>query len=306
MTKSFFLSAIIGGCVYLLSTSAIAQNTTTTEEDTTWTVGGNIGLFLQQVGLSNWAGGGQNSLSYGMESQLYTNQATENHTWESSLQAAYGLVKQGDQGTRKNNDVLIITSKYGRFLSKKWQASAGIDFRTQFAKGFGYDGATDGTDTLISAFMSPGYLSPYLGATYKPKKSISMSFIPVMGKFTFVLDDQLSELGAYGVEPEKNVRSQVGASFNGGYQKEIMTNVNLKTNLLLFAAYDDITHIDVNFDFFLNFKVNEYITTNFSLQAIYDNDIDIEDDDGNIGPRLQMRNTLNVGITYNFGDKLED
>jgi len=277
------------------------------KNDSIWTTGGNVGLFLQQVGVSNWAGGGQNSLSYGMETNLYANKEVKKHTWESGLQAGYGLIRQGDDAeTRKNNDVLIITSKYGRFLKKKWQLSAGVDFRTQFAKGYEYEGAVDGADSLISDFMAPGYLSPYLGITYKPKKSISMTLAPIMGKFTFVLNDQLSELGAYGVDPGSKVRSQVGASFTGSYQKTVMKNVNLKSNLLLFSAYNDFSHVDVNFDLFLNFKVNEFITTNFGLQAIYDHDIDIEDDDGNVGPRLQLRNTLNVGITFNFGDELKD
>ncbi|MEP2773396.1 MAG: DUF3078 domain-containing protein [Fulvivirga sp.] len=293
---------------FLLFSTCVATQAQNSKayKDSVWTTGGNVGLFLQQVGVSNWAGGGQNSLSYGMEANLFANKQAKLHTWENGLQAGYGLIKQGDQETRKNNDVLIVTSKYGRFITKKWQLSGGVDFRTQFDDGFDYEGASDGTDTLISTFMAPGYLSPYVGATYKPKKSVSMTIAPVMGKFTFVLDDRLSELGAYGVDPGSKVRSQVGASFNGSYQKEIMQNVNLKTSLLLFAAYNDISHVDVNFDLFLNFKVNEFITTNFSVQAIYDDDIDIEDEDGNVGPRLQLRNILNVGITFNFGDELED
>lgn len=306
MFRSKYAILLVAASLLLsISSTSLAQNTKT-YKDSVWTTGGNVGLFLQQVGVSNWAGGGQNSLSYGMETNLFANKQAKQHTWENGLQAGYGLIKQGDKETRKNNDVLIITSKYGRFITKKWQLSGGVDFRTQFADGFNYEGASDGTDTLISAFMAPGYLSPYLGTTYKPRKSVSMTIAPVMGKFTFVLDDRLSALGAYGVEPGSRVRSQVGASFNGSYQKGIMKNVNLKTSLLLFAAYNDITHVDVNFDLFLNFKVNEFITTNFSVQAIYDDDIDIEDEDGNVGPRLQLRNILNIGITFNFGDELED
>lgn len=303
LNQTTFIVVLCLLCMH--SFSVIAQDEKT-QKDSIWTTGGNVGLFLQQVGVSNWAGGGQNSLSYGMEANLFANKQTRQHTWENGLQAGYGLIKQGDKDTRKNNDVLIVTSKYGRFITKRWQLSGGVDFRTQFADGYDYEGATDGTDTLISSFMAPGYLSPYMGTTYKPRKSVSMTFAPVMGKFTFVLDDRLSELGAYGVDPGSKVRSQVGASFNGSYQKRIMKNVNLKTSLMLFAAYNDITKVDVNFDMFLNFKVNEFITTNFSVQAIYDDDIDIEDADGNVGPRLQLRNILNIGVTFNFGDELED
>lgn len=289
-------------CVTFFTTYSQTQ----AENDSIWTSGGNFSLFLQQVGVSNWAGGGQNAMSYGGEANFYINKARANHTWENNLRAGYALIKQGDQDFRKNNDVLIIDSKYGRFISKKHQLSGGFDFRTQFTDGFEYDGSADGTDSLIATFMAPGYFSPYVGITYKPKRSVSMTLAPVMGKFTFVLNEQLSDLGAYGVDPGSKVRSQIGASFTGNYQKAIMENVNLKTSLLLFAAYNDIRHVDVNFDLFLDFKVNKYISANFTLQTIYDHDIDIEDEDGDVGPRLQLRNVLNIGFVLNFGDKLED
>jgi len=296
--RATFLFALLGMLIY----PAKAQ----TENDSLWTVGGNIGLFLQQVGVSNWSGGGQNAISYGAEATLFFNRANDKSTWENSLFSAYALLKQGDQDTRKNNDLLIITSKYGRFFSKKFQLSAGLDFRTQLADGFDYEGANDGTDTLTSAFMSPGYLSLYVGATYKPSKALSVTIAPLTNKLTFVLDDQLAALGAYGVDPGENIRSQFGASLTASFQKEVMTNVNIKSNLFLFGAYDDFNHIDVNYDLFINLKVNKFITTNFGLQAIYDHDIDIEDEDGNVGPRLQMRNALTIGFNFNFGDKLEE
>lgn len=284
---------------------AQSNPTTPIPRDSVWTNGGNVGIFFQQVGVSNWSGGGENALAYGGELNLYANKRRANHTWFNSLQAGYGLVKLGEADSRKNNDVLIITSQYGRFLSEKWQMSGGIDFRTQFDDGFNYAGAADGTDTLISTFMAPGYLSPYIGATYKPNDAFSATIAPIMNKITFVMDNDLADVGAYGVDPGDNIRSQAGWSVSSMYQKEIMKNVNLKTSLLLFAAYEEPDHVDVNFDLFLNFKVNEYITTNFAVQSIYDHDIDIEDD-GKIGPRIQLRNVLNIGIAFNFGEKKQE
>lgn len=275
-------------------------------KDSAWTTGGNFGLFFQQVALSNWAGGGENAIAYGGEVNLYANKRRRNHTWFNSLIAGYGLAKIGDDDAVKNNDLLIIISQYGRNMKNpKWQYSAGVDFRTQFADGFLLDGAADGTDSLISTFMAPGYLSPYIGFTYKPNDNFSATIAPVMQKMTFVLSDELADVGAYGVDPGENFRSEIGWSVTSAYQKEIMKNVNLKANLLLFGAYEDQRHIDVNLDVFLNFKVNEYITTNFSVQAIYDHDIKIEDGDS-IGPRLQLRNVLNIGLTYNFGEKRQE
>lgn len=306
MNKHLLLR-VVGLLLLVSSFSVNAQDTeppyVPISRDSAWTTGGNAGIFFQQVALDNWAGGGENAIAYGMEVNLYANKRRRSHTWFNSLQAGYGIAKIGDADARKNNDFLIITSQYGRNLKNpKWQLSAGIDFRTQFDDGFNYGGASDGTDTLISTFMAPGFLSPYLGFTYKPNDNFFATIAPIMEKMTFVLDDQLSNAGAFGVDPGDKFISASGWSINSGYQKEIMTNVNLKANLLLFAPYEDQRHIDVNFDLFLNFKVNKYITTNFTLQAIYDHDIKIDDGDS-VGPRLQLRNILNIGLTYNFGEK---
>jgi hypothetical protein len=307
-TKNTIFKYTLLVTAFMLSNTILKaqDDTAPIPKDSAWTIGGNVGVFFQQVALNNWVGGGENSIAYGAGLNLYANKKLKSHTWQNSLQAGYGLIKIGDAGSRKNNDVLIINSQYGKFISKQWQLSAGVDFRTQFADGFIYAGASDLSDTLISTFMAPGFLSPYLGLTYKPNDNFSATIAPIMEKFTFVMNDELSRVGAYGVDPGKNLRSQAGWSIAAQYQKEIMTNVNLKANLLLFDAYEELTHIDVNFDLFLNFKVNEYITTNFSVQTIYDHDVQIEDSDGNVGPRLQLRNVLNIGLTYNFGEKLPE
>lgn len=301
MKKRVLQSGVIVAILFLLPLHLMAQKPT--PRDSIWKRGGNVALLLQQVGLSNWAGGGEDALSFGLEANLFANRVTENSTWTNSFQGGYGLVRQGDQGTRKNNDLLILLSKYGTNLSKSLQGTMGLDFRTQFADGFLYDGRADGSDSLISTFMAPGYLQLYLGFTYAPAKFFNLTIAPVTGKFTIVSDDVLSELGAYGVDPGKNLRTEFGANLNALFEKEIFENVNLKSTLLLFSDYEKPEAVDVNFDLNLNFKVNKYLTTNFLFQLIYDEDIKILQDDGRTVPKTQMRNVLNVGIAYHFGDK---
>ncbi|MCF8226516.1 MAG: hypothetical protein K9J30_11625 [Bacteroidales bacterium] len=62
---------------------------------------------------------------------------------------------------------------------------------------------------------------------------------------------------------------------------------------------------DVNFDLLLNFKVNEYISTPFISQVIYDYDIkfDVVDDAGNVidtEPKIQFKELFGIGLTYSF------
>jgi hypothetical protein len=54
--------------------------------------------------------------------------------------------------------------------------------------------------------------------------------------------------------------------------------------------------------------VNKYITVNIFAHFIYDHDIDVpvyeeqagEDVQVGVGPRLQVKQTLGLGISYNF------
>lgn len=272
--------------------------------DSTWEAGGNFAFNIQQSGFSNWAKGGEGAISWGSVLNLSADRSGENNLWKNSLQAAYGFISKEQTGLRKNTDLLIFNSNYGMEISENWEFNASMDFRTQFDEGykFSVDRATgEETKTLVSDFLSPGYIQPSLGFGYKEGKKVAATISPISNKITIVLNDSLSALGRFGVEPGEKVRSQLGAAFTASYKESIMENVSLKTNLLLFGAYRDLGLWDVNYDLFINFKVNKYISTNFLLQLIYDDDIRGNSDDPDItGAALQIRNVLNFGLTIKF------
>jgi hypothetical protein len=297
----FLLGLWTGTPTQASSLSNLLTEQDTVKQDTIWRKGANVAFLLQQVGLRNWAGGGESSLSYGTEVALFTNKKKDNHIWNNSLGAGYGLIQNGGRGVRKNNDYLILISNYGRSISKSWKLSAILDFRTQFAPGYRYeiDGNTNlENEILISEFLAPGYLQPSVGLTYVKDEVLSATISPITNRITIVRNRALSDEGAFGVDPGKTVRSQLGASMTASLKKEIMENVQLRSNLQLFGDYQTLRNIDVLWDLFIVFKVNKYISTNFTLQMIYDDDIKITRDDGTEGPALQMRNILNIGINF--------
>ena len=119
---------------------------------------------------------------------------------------------------------------------------------------------------------------------------------PATGKFTIVSDKTLSDLGAYGVDPGKTVRSEFGAYLNMKFKKDIMTNVTLTSKLELFNNYTDkdknnAKKIDVNFENQLNLKVNKFITASVIAQLVYD---------ANIIERTQFKELIGVGFGYKF------
>ena len=147
--------------------------------------------------------------------------------------------------------------------------------------------------------MSPGFLTVSIGFTYKPVDYFEVFISPAAGKFTFVTSKSLSDMGAYGVDPGKSVRSEFGAYLNMKFKKELMTNVTLTSNLELFNNYTDenkqnAKNIDVNFNNTLNLKVNKYITASVNVQLVYD---------ANIVERTQFKELIGVGFGYKFGKK---
>ncbi len=262
---------------------------------------GLVGINFSSVGLSNWAGGGNNSISIGGNTGLGINYIARNISWANSIEAGYGVIKLGSENFRKTDDRLIISSKFGHRATSHLSYSALLDFRTQFDEGFDYNKVDSlGNYYKISDFMSPGYLTVGFGMNYKPTDFIDIYLSPLSNRVIFVLNDSLSSVGAFGVDPGKNIKSELGATYDMLIQKSIFENVDLRTRLNLFAPFNSLSTVVVNWEFGLNFKVNEYINAGFNLNMVYDDKIVINRDDKTVGPATQMKHVILIGFAYKF------
>ncbi|OEK07211.1 hypothetical protein BFP71_01430 [Roseivirga misakiensis] len=271
-----------------------------------WKDGGRFNLNIQQVGLTNWAAGGESSVAIGAAVEGFVNYEKDDVVWENKGRIAYGVIRNGGGGNRfeKTNDVVDFSSKYSQKFSEKVLLTSAVNFRTQMDNGVKIENIAGTSDTrriLISDFMSPGYLQASLGLTYREtKKGYSVTLAPFTGRFTFVLNDSLSNVGSFGVEAGETIRSEAGISLTGGVQRDVMENVKLQMNFNLFSNYDKFPNTVVNVEAGLNLKVNDYIQSNISSQIIYDDDVIITRSDGSRGRDLQIKNVINVGFTLGF------
>ena len=273
-----------------------------------WKVGGVISINGQQVSLTNWSAGGNNSISLGGLVNVFAKYKKGKITWDNNLELGYGVIKQGDNKQWwKNDDKIQFSSKFGRQLKKSWYATALGDFRTQFADGFNYPNDS----VYISRFMAPGYALAAIGFDYKPNDHFSAFIAPVTGKFTFVNDDSLARYGAFGVQKEirdpsqggkitqnyKTHREEFGAYLKVQYQTKVMENITFQTVLELFSNYlNNPQNVDVNWTTLTTFKVNKFISATLATQLIYDDDIKVlrnaGDQKGTIGPDVQFKQVL--------------
>jgi len=275
--------------------------------DTTegWKNSGVFSLNMSQATFTNWAAGGQNSVALNGLINLTANYKMGKSAWDNTLTLGYGKMRQkgSDLGWVKTDDRIDFQSKYGHKASDKWFYSGLMSFKTQMDKGFNYPD----TENKISDLFAPAYLLFSLGMDYKPNAQLSMFLSPLTSKNTFVMDNSLSSIGAFGVEPGKKFRSELGAYANLAFKKdEILKNVNFLTRLDLFTNYlKNPQNIDVSWETLLVLKVNEFISATVNTHLLYDDDILIKVGEGNegeplMGKRAQFKEVIGVGFTYKF------
>lgn len=280
--------------------------------DTVWKLGGTAGLNINQTYFSNWASGGQNSFSFTALTSLYAKYNKGKHSWETTLDMAYGQLSQGDKDPIKTDDRFDLTSKYGiQAKHPHWYYSILFNFRTQFAPGYTIEDG-DELEPKISDLLAPAYSIVSPGIDYKPSDKFSALISPITLKTTIVIEDSLAT--DYGVDKGKNVRFEPGAFIKMQYQDDIAENVNLLTRLDLFTNYaENFGNIDVNWEVLVTLKVNSWLNTTISTQLLYDDDINIgaKDpvlaEDGTVlqpgvagGPRTQFKEVLAIGLTAKF------
>lgn len=283
-----------------------------------WTKKNTVGMNFNEVAFVNWNAGGNNSISaifHGNFERVYKKDLL---SWRNQATIRYGLNAQEGQELRKSEDELRFSSTagYRRDSTSNFRYSAKFNFNTQFAVGYRYPN----TDRPISKFMAPGYTFLGVGTEYAhPEEDFTAYFSPLTMKSTFVLDRFLANEGRFGVRPAirdeegniieegERVRMELGILFTSGFTKEIFENVKLDNQLSLYTDYlNKFGNVDVDWQLQVDMVVNEFIKASIGTHIRYDDDVKIREDvdgDGNlenIGPRIQFKQMLGVGVVYNF------
>ncbi|MCC9166182.1 DUF3078 domain-containing protein [Pontibacter harenae] len=314
LRNSALFTLLLFSCV----SGAFAQDTTQADTVTVaklWDWGGTGTINFSQVSLHNWSAGGQNSLSVLGIANVFANYKSGKNTINNTLNVTYGTVKLENQRVRKSDDRVDLNLKYGRQASDDWFYTAQLNLRTQLTPTYNEERTAKQSD-----FFSPAFILASIGMDYKPNEKLSVFLSPFTGKFTIVADQELADRGTFGVDRAqtdaagnpiagtgKRFRGEFGSFANIRYKDEIWKNVTWQSKLDLFTNYlNNPENVDINFENMLNLKVNDYLSTSFFLHMVYDDDIMIDVDesgDGVIdarGPRLQLKETFGVGLSYKF------
>ncbi len=277
MKKTILLSALL-----MIVCATMAQDSTHVKKrpkfilggegiyvsDSTWKIGGYIGVMVSQTALYQWGPGGNNNFAFLLGASLYANYKKDKLIWDNSLDAKWGMVANGlirnkslaKSNLQKNIDVFGIKTSLGYAVSKSLYVSARLGFETQITPSYDYS-LTDTTDSgfrryTVSKFAAPAVLTIGPGLTWKPKDYFTLFFSPVEGKMTFVTKDNpgrnMDTLPTgkftdayYNNVDETRFGLKKGSAFMGElgweldllFQKDIIKNVNWKSHLNVFGAY---------------------------------------------------------------------
>lgn len=253
-----------------------------------------FGINMNQAAFSeNWRGGGVNSIAFGSQVNFKTDYTKEEKNFVSEVILQYGKLKNKGQLQRKTNDRIYWDNKVALKLSKHWSFFGSINFESQFDRGYSFkkDRSGDEIQTLISRFMSPGYLTESVGFEFKTSKVFWLRIGTGTARQTFVLDKDLylTNPKNFGVTPGQTFRNELAFQLVTNFEKDIATNMSLKSRYSMFANYEKLKNIDQRLDVTLMAKINKVINVTVAGIGVYDDDA---------SSHIQASQTFSLGIMY--------
>ena len=283
----------------LISGFALAQEQSTeVKQDTlkNWSIQGQNTIMLNQAAFSNWIGGGANNIGWIAGVNYNMTYEKGNDLWENIVILGYGQNNTEGLGTRKTQDIINLSTNYGKIISKSWYVSGGASLLTQFAPG--YADGNNPAAAKISNFMAPGYVNVGAGFTYRPSDNFTMTLRPANARWTFVLDKDLQNAGNYGLKNNGDSSLfQFGFLGTAIYKVKLMENITLVNSASVFSNYlDHPDRLVLSYGGVLNMKINKYISSVITLDVLYDH---------NQIWKTQLKQTLGLGLAYNIDNGLK-
>ena len=300
-------------------------------------------INLGQTQLTNWAAGGDNTVSLAAFIDGNANWKKGDMFWNNRLQLDYGFLYASSKPiVQKSTDRIYLESKWGyKAPSTKYlYFSANYDFKSQFTTGYDYktpsvEGLEDmnrkdqighwkDARVLKSGFLAPAYTNLALGIDFVPTKWFSLNFAPVTGDLVIVKDEALRKAYSMPLKKEyegvtenvpadgsqyNNVRFGFGAQLKMDAKVNINDNFSYSTQVVLFANYLDIKHCPrINWDNRIDWKLAKYFSFTVTTNLIYDDTIMIKNDKDidkykNGKARVQFKESMAFGFTYVIASK---
>lgn len=304
-----------------------------------WTSSLKTNVSLGQTSLTNWAAGGDNTVSLAAFIDANANYKKNEMFWNNRLQLDYGFLWASSKPIlQKNTDRIYLESKWGYKTEamKNFYFSANYDFKSQFTSGYDYKTPENLTDesgeelkgsalrdvwrdarVLKSGFLAPAYTNLALGIDWTPAKWLSVNFAPLTGGYVIVKDAALRESYSMGLKKEyegktegvptdgsqfRSARFEFGAQLKVDAKVNVNDNFSYSTQVVLFSNYlDHPENLRVNWDNRIDWKIAKYFSFTVTTNLIYDDKIMIKSDkDIDKYPNGRQRVQFKESVAFGF------
>lgn len=275
---------------------SVAQDALDDDSTRGWKKSAIVGLSVTQAAYENWNAGGDDAFSGKGGFDVLFENYSEKVYMAHLLQMSYGRSWTVSDGWRKIDDVLRYNFLAAYRTAGYFKPTFSVDFRSQFADGIDYDLSDEGV--RLSTFMAPGYLTTTAGVGFVPAGWLT-ALLGLAAKQTFVLEETLRnpdepsfpKTNGYGNDPDQAVRNEFGLNLNAVASGTIIENVIGRSELSVFAAFDQMQYPDIRWNNVIQLKVNDWLNTTIEAEIFYDNDQSTE---------VQWRQLLALGVSFNL------
>ena len=304
-----------------------------------WTNSLKTNITVGQTGLTNWAAGGDNTVSLAAFIDANANYKKNEMFWNNRLQLDYGFLYASSKPIlQKSTDRIYLESKWGYKTEsmKNFYFSANYDFKSQFTTGYDYKTPASVNDengnplegdalrdvwrdarVVKSGFLAPAYTNLALGIDWTPAKWLSVNFAPLTGGYVIVKDAALRESYSMGLKKEyegktegvptdgsqfRSARFEFGAQLKVDAKVNVNDNFSYSTQVVLFSNYlDKPQNLRVNWDNRIDWKLAKYFSFTVTTNLIYDDKIMIKNDkDIDKYPNGRQRVQFKESIAFGF------
>ncbi|MBV6512144.1 MAG: DUF3078 domain-containing protein [Ignavibacteriales bacterium] len=252
-----------------------------------WNYSAVTSLNINQVSLTNWAQGGDNTFAWTVIGNFGAEYKGSQWSSRNSLKLAFGRTKQGESDFRTNDNEFYLENLIAYNVGWKIDPFFSNTVRTSLTDGFDYKNPLA---PRIAGFFDPGYITQSLGFAYNPNGGfdtrLGVAFQEVFtNKFRNYSDDPLTTDKTEAFRFDTGLESVTNAKYN------LDENLLLDSKLRLFTRFKSLDVWDIRWDNTITAKVSKYINVNLNVLLLYEK---------NISPKTQLKQALQLGITYAF------
>lgn len=267
------------------------------------------GATFSQSAFSNWTAGGTSSVAGTSSLRATFEERQLGHTWRQQGNFEYGILKQKGTGARKSVDLIEAETLYTLMLELFVDPYASAAAKTQFSRGRDFTAVPDTTAggelvfPATSDFADPLYLaqSAGVGRTLIDRELTTRFGFTIRETITdiyrgYAIDENEEDLGldftaCIGNPACDRTKIETGLESITEYAKKLAEAAALTSKFALFYSFEQPDELDVNWRNDLSVKVLEFLSVNFGLELLFDEDV---------LNQLQTKQVLGIGLSYSL------